>query len=264
MGFRPLAFFENGNQYGLWVAATAFAAIWLWQSEPQPRLRMHYAAVAVLALVIAMMSQSIGAILLLLAGLILFWAIGRRFTRWALPLIFFLMASGVAIYLSGALPLRAIAQNTVVGRQVVDMVRSTGRGSFTWRIARDQGALRLIDAHPVIGTPRWDWWRENGERPWGLAFLVVGQFGLIGLLLAFSCLLIPTLRNVSSKWLADSGQLDPGAPLAIIVLMSVADALINSFIFYPSILAAAALAVSANDRDKLLRSERQRTHPNSR
>ena len=27
-GFRPLAFFENGNQYGIWVAATALAAVW--------------------------------------------------------------------------------------------------------------------------------------------------------------------------------------------------------------------------------------------
>ena len=34
----------------------------------------------------------------------------------------------------------------------------------------------------------------------------------------------------------------PAAPLAMIVLMTIADALLNSFIFYPAILAAGALA----------------------
>ena len=97
------------------------------------------------------------------------------------------------IYLSGAVPLRTIAKDTVIGRRMVDIVRSTGRRSITWRIARDQRALTLIGAHPVLGTARWDWWRKNDERPWGLALLIFGQFGLIGLVLAFGSLLLPAL-----------------------------------------------------------------------
>ena len=82
VGFRPLAFFENGNQYGIWVAATALAAIWLWQTAPDPRLRGRLAAIAVLGLAIALMSQSVGAILILGAGLALLWAMSRPLTRW--------------------------------------------------------------------------------------------------------------------------------------------------------------------------------------
>src|SRR5471030_986044 len=50
VGFRPLGFFENGNQYGIWVAATALAAIWLWQNAPSPGIRGRSAYIAALGL----------------------------------------------------------------------------------------------------------------------------------------------------------------------------------------------------------------------
>jgi hypothetical protein len=258
VGFRPLAFFEDGNQYGIWVAATALAAVWLWQSTPNSRERGRLAAVAVLALAIALMSQSVGAILLLCAGLVLSWAIGRSLMRRVLLLFFLLMALGGTIYLSGALPLRAIAENTAIGRQIVDIIRSSGRGSFTWRIARDQAALPLIAEHPVLGAARWDWWRQNGQRPWGLALLIFGQFGLIGLVLAFGSLLTPALNAFANHWHAGAWRIYPALPMAMIVLMAAADALLNSFFFYPAILAAGALA---SDGAEQLRPARSQDNP---
>jgi hypothetical protein len=254
VGFRPLAFFEHGNQYGIWVAATALAAIWLWQTAPDPSMRSRSAAFATLGLAIVLMSQSVGAIFLLFAGLALSWTIGRPLTRWVLPVLFLLMASGGAIYLSGVTPLRAIAENTVIGRQMVNIVRSSGRASFTWRIARDQRASALVAAHPVLGTARWDWWRKNGERPWGLAFLIFGQFGLIGFVLAFSSLLTPVFRAFAVQWHPGAWRLHPAAPLAVIVLMAIADALLNSFFFYPAILAAGALATDDGERIRIVHS----------
>ena len=29
LGFRPLAFFEDGNQFGIWISLAALAALWL-------------------------------------------------------------------------------------------------------------------------------------------------------------------------------------------------------------------------------------------
>jgi hypothetical protein len=242
LGFRPLGFFENGNQYGIWVAATALAAVWLWQTPSNSRMRGRLAAVAALGLALALMSQSLGAVLLLCAGLAFSWTIGRSAMRWVLPLFLLLAVFGGGIYLSGKLPLRALAENTAIGRQTVEVIRSSGRGSFTWRIARDQAALPLIAAHPIIGTARWDWWRRNKERPWGLALLIVGQFGLIGLVLAFGMLLIPALRALTIEGHSGTWRTYPTAPLAVIVLMASADALLNSFFFYPAVLAAGALA----------------------
>jgi hypothetical protein len=240
VGFRPLGFFEHGNQYGIWVAAAALAAIWLWQTSS--RMRSRLAAIATLSLAVALMSQSLGAVLLLCTGLVLLGTIGRSPMRWVLPLFLLLLVSLGAIYLSGKVPLRALAENTAIGRQMVAILRSSGRGSFTWRIARDQTALPLIVAHPIVGTARWDWWRKNDQRPWGLALLVLGQFGLIGSALAFGSLLMPTLRTLAIRAHSGAWRSHPTAPLAVIVLMASADALLNSFFFYPAILAVGALA----------------------
>ncbi len=242
VGFRPVGFFEHGNQYGIWVSATALAAIWLWQTPSDSRTRYRRAAVAVLGLAIALMSQSLGAILLLGAGLAISVTIGRSAMRLVVPLFLLLTVSLGAIYLSGKLPLRAFAEKTAIGRQMVEIVRSSGRESFTWRIARDQTALALINAHPVIGTARWDWWRKNNERPWSLAFLILGQFGLVGLALAFGSLLMPASFAMAIRRRSGALGIHPTAPLAVIVLMASADALLNSFFFYPAILAAGALA----------------------
>jgi hypothetical protein len=242
IGFRPIGFFENGNQYGIWVAATALAAVWLWQTTSDSRSRGRLAAVAMLSLAIALMSQSLGAVLLLCAGLALSWTIGRLPMRWVLPLFLLLTVVGGATYLSGKLPLRALAENTAIGREMVEVIRSAGRGSFAWRIARDQAAVPLIAEHPIVGTARWDWWRKNKERPWGLALLIMGQFGLIGLVLAFGTLLIPALRALEINGYSGTRRTYPVAPLAVIVLMASVDALLNSFFFYPAVLAAGALA----------------------
>jgi hypothetical protein len=237
VGFRPLGFFEDGNQYGIWVAATALAAVWLCKTSIDWRGR--FLAAAILSLVIALLSQSLGAIVLLCAGLALSLTINRSLMRWSFVLFLLMIVSGGVVYLSGKVPLRALAEKTVVGRAMVETMRSSGRGSFIWRIARDQSALPLISAHPLVGTARWDWWRKNNERPWGLAFLILGQFGLIGLMLAFGATLTPALRALATT--RPAGSMDPATPLAVIVLMAGADALLNSFLFYPVILFAGAL-----------------------
>ncbi len=253
VGFRPLAFFEHGTQYGIWVAATALAAIWLWWNAAHSPMRGRLAALATLGLGTALMSQSVAAILLLSGGLALLWMPGRLRTRWMVPLVVLLTVGGVAIYFSRALPLRSIAKETVIGRQVVDIVRSTGRGSIIWRIAEDQPALTLVAAHPLIGTAKWDWWRENDGRPWGLALLIFGQFGLIGLVLAFGSLLLPALRAFTSEWNSRTRlRRHPAALLAIIVLMTTVDAMLNSFIFYPAILAAGALASDDDNQVRII------------
>jgi hypothetical protein len=241
VGFRPLGFFEDGNQYGIWVAATTLAAVWLWQTSSDLRWRGRLLATAILSLAIAIMSQSLGAVLLLCTGFAL--SLTRRsLLRWVLPVFLFLVVSFGAIYLSGRVPLRGLAENTSIGRQMVEIIRSSGRGSLTWRIARDQTALPLILAHPIVGTAQWDWWRENNERPWGLAFLILGQFGLIGLVLAFGSLLTPASRALAIKGQSSAWSIYPGTPLAVVVLMASADALLNSFFFYPAILIAGSLA----------------------
>src|SRR4029079_11487597 len=153
-----------------------------------------------------------------------------------------LIAIGGAVYLSGAIPFQAIAKDTPWGREIVDSIRGAGRGSFTWRIAQHQKLLADAVARPLTGSAQWDWWRAKETRPWGLSLLIVGQFGLGGLLLALATLLRPALRIA---WAVPRGRAwrPPGLPrlLASIAVPPVIAALLNAFLFFPAIVAAGSL-----------------------
>ena len=157
-----------------------------------------------------------------------------------------LIAIGGAVYLSGAIPFQAIAKDTGWGREIVNSIRGAGRGSFTWRIAQDQKLLADAVERPVTGSAQWDWWRAKETRPWGLSLLIVGQFGLGGLLLA----LASAARPGAAHRLGRAGAGARGEPkepllLASIAVLAVIDALLNSFFFFPAIVAAGALAADA-------------------
>ena len=241
LGFRPLGFFENGNQYGVWVAVAALAALWIAIADRGAVGRRLSMGVAVATLAIALASQSVGAIVLLGTALVLLgvnrWVPIRAFMVTAVAV----MGLGGAIYLSGVVPVVKIAKETVVGRSIVD----TFRGSFTWRIAQDQKLLPDATQRPLVGQGRWDWWKDRQTRPWGLAMLVLGQFGGIGLTLFLSVLFAPLIaafwrRPPASVWAMSSISV----PLALMVAISAVDALLNAFLFFPALLIAGGLVVS--------------------
>jgi len=245
VGFRPLGFFENGNQFGLWVSLCALAALWLAVSSGRALWKWS----AVVLSTMALAAQSVGAIALLALGAAALWAFGRVRPRLLVSGAALLIAIGGGVYLSGAIPFQAIAKDTGWGRAIVSSMRDAGRGSFTWRIAQDQKLLADAVARPLSGSAQWDWWRAKATRPWGLALLIVGQFGLVGLLFAFATLLGPALRT-AWKVPAGSAWQPAGLPLmlATLAVLTVVDALLNSFIFFPALVAAGGLAASA-DRD---------------
>jgi hypothetical protein len=241
LGWRPLGFFENGNQYGLWISLCALVAAWLaWCRDAIDR-RWRVVAGAVLAMALA--AQSIGGLMLAALGALVLWLSSRLRPRAMVAAALAAAVTVGAVYVSGVVPVARIANETTLGRAVVGAIKSVGRGSFTWRIAQDQRALPLATAQPLAGTGQWDWWRTQPSRPWGLAMLVLGQFGLVGVALSASVLLLPAARIA---WTAPRG--DARSPqalpwlLAIVVLLSMLDAVLNSFVFFPAVLIAAALS----------------------
>jgi hypothetical protein len=194
----------------------------------------------------ALLAQSVGALLLLGLGLavLALMARARLQTLWIGTLCASLLCG--AVYLSGVVPVTQWGKETAVGRKVVEVFRASGRGSFTWRISQDQKAMGLVKSTALVGQGRWDWWRPLNTRPWGLALLLVGQFGLMGLVCAFGALLAPSMRclwrvPVASPWQAS------GAPviLATMVVLTTMDAGLNAFIFFPALMAAGALVPRA-------------------
>jgi hypothetical protein len=246
LGWRPIGFFENGNQYGLWVCLCALAALWVWRSRVAQRRASWWAWGAFMVCGMALLAQSVGALLLSGLGLavLALMARARLQTLWIGTLCASLLCG--AVYLSGVVPVTQWGKETAVGRKVVEVFRASGRGSFTWRISQDQKAMGLVKSTALVGQGRWDWWRPLNTRPWGLALLLVGQFGLIGLVCAFGALLAPSMRclwrvPVASPWQAS------GAPviLATMVVLTTMDAGLNAFIFFPALMAAGALVPRA-------------------
>lgn len=242
VGFRPLGFFENGNQYGLWMSLSALSAIWLAASESGPGYRGRR-ALAWLGAGLALAAQSVGGLLMLGFGAAFLWI-----CRWVRPRALVaagtaMLVMGGAVYVSGVVPVTQIGKGTVIGQRAIEAFRAVGRGSFAWRISQDQKLLGAAMARPVSGSGAWDWWRSKDIRPWSLSMLLLGQFGLIGLCLAFGSLLAPAVR---SGWQAprESGWRPVALPsmLAALVALAVADALLNSFFFFPAITAAGGLA----------------------
>jgi hypothetical protein len=217
---------------------------------------------AIINVIVALASQSVGAIILLAVGtaLLAMWR-----SRLVMPVLIgaaALVVLAAAIHLSGILPVRALAQ-TPEGERLITVMRSIGRGSFFWRISQDTKTLGTITSHPLLGTAQWDWWRPYHTRPWGQPILLIGQYGLIGLVLAWGSLIATCAVAVKRARELRGGTFDPALPLAIMVLLALADAALNAFFFSPAILAAGAIAVGRKGRGAtgVWRGENQRSRP---
>jgi hypothetical protein len=244
VGYRPLALFEHGNQYGIWITLGALAAIWFARTIKAKRRKIEANVVASLLAIAALAAQSVGAILLALIGLGLLSLAARPLIMRRLTIVIAAASLfGGLLYVSGAVPVTQIARDTKAGQIMLGAVRATGRGSLTWRISQDQKALALIKRDLAIGSGTWDWWRPVATRPWGLPLLIIGQFGLIGLGLTVAATVSGAFRrlaggistNIWSREASDS-------LLAVIIVLAMADALLNAFIYFPALLAAGAIA----------------------
>ena len=243
LGFRPIGFFEHGNQHGIWVSLCTLVAVWCFLVRPSGRSRKVAAGIAVIAMAMSITAQSVGALLLFAAGGLLLFSARFLRTRQVVFGTLSALVLSTLIYTSGWIPISQIGKNTVWGQSVVSAFKAAGRGSFTWRISQDQKLLPEIKAHPVVGSAQWDWWRVKNTRPWGLAMLLLGQFGAVGLMLCFGSVLWPALRAFWRAPLASAWTLE-AMPLllATVIVLAMLDALMNSFIFFPAILLAGSLA----------------------
>jgi len=241
VGYRPQLLFENGNQYGIWCAGAALAAVWRGQQARAEGGAIRWWSCIAAALVFqTLASQSVGAILLMLAGLPLL-AVRRawRTPVWAVALAVGIAAAVGTLHVSGIVPLRSLAKETAIGRAALAALRETGRQSLAWRVSQDLKTIALVKRNVIAGAPDWDWFRPAGTRPWGLPFLILGQFGIVGL-----GALVAAYLTALSRLLAATRRGYDAARLGIVLLLVCSlDALLNSFLFYPAVaMAGASLA----------------------
>lgn len=251
-GYRPLAMFEDGNQYGLWLCCAALLAVWRLKTLSQDDSKLLRTVVAVILCLMAIAAQSVGALMLIFAGMTVLHS--ERLLSYsrkiALPALI-VMSLGLGVYVSGAIPLRSLAKETVVGQITLEALRKSGRNSFSWRISQDQHSIPRIQEDLVVGSGHWDWWRELGRRPWGLLLLLVGQFGLIGLVLALGSPFGAILSRSRMNRSRETGKTEPNKPqsssssalaFTVIIAVTLIDALMNAFIFLPAVMFSGSLS----------------------
>jgi O-Antigen ligase len=246
LGHRPVVFLEDGNELGIWLAASALTAAWLWRSRQLERFwRMPGWLVALLLTVQALLSQSVGAVFLLVAGLVALEIVRRADRTWPLLVPAVVLLALIAARAANLFDAKALAMRTGLGRRLVEASVKLDRQSFGWRLRVEERAARIALERPVFGWGRWDWWRAGieGERPWGLVSLVLGMYGVVGWLLLLGCFLAPiaAFLNVGPPrfWMTPTraAAAAMAGSLAIVGL----DAILNPAVFLPFVAAAGGL-----------------------
>jgi hypothetical protein len=253
IGFRPIGFLEDGNQFAAVIAITSIAAVWLSRLAVGPRAWFYKAQAAVLCCM-AIATQSAGAIILgaFGIGLIYFWqVINARFFAFLAAII--LLMFGLTYALSS--DFSHWLWSSSIGQFIVGSLKSIGKGSLVWRVWADQAALSTVRDSIFLGTGDWAWWRKANIRPWGLPQLLIGQFGLLAVAIAMFCLSIGAFCTVVNSERALAGQPKGGGLiLSVMLFLALADGLLNSFIYFPVFLIAGSLA---NKASHLIRFNRQ-------
>ena len=122
----------------------AILAFWQMKSEDGGQKAGLNRLVAWALILIVIASQSIGAILLMFAGLaaLHFHRLLLHFRKLVLPaLVLFSILS--AVHISGVVPIRALAKETTIGQTALSILRNVGRGSLSWRISQDEKTCLL-------------------------------------------------------------------------------------------------------------------------
>jgi hypothetical protein len=246
LGYRPIVFLEDGNQLGIWMAASALVATWSWRSGRLPRiLNLPAWAVAGLLIGTALATQSAGAILLLIAGLLALEGVHRAGRVWPLVVPMALLLALLGARAVNLIDAKALAQGTAPGRLAVAALYRLDRQSFGWRLRVEERQTRRALEHPWTGRGRWDWWRPGEERPWGLPGLILGMFGLPGWALLLAVLALPIARFLTLASPSDWSEpgLASAAALAAALGVVALDAILNGA--YPLSLLAGAGALAS-------------------
>jgi len=238
LGYRPIGLLETGTQLGIWMATSALIAVWLWLRHTVDRI-LGIPAVWVAAILCAttLLCQSVGSILLL-AGLLPFVFVSRRYFPRVCAV---LLVMGILLYaglrLTKVVSFRAMVKRNPVIHSAAVFLKKIGRRSLAIRLERDELTMDLALEQPILGSGEWDWWRNTRLRPSGLWLLAFGAYGLFGLVALEALQLIPIVRVV---WFplarSDIEDLNLRHAFVAVTLMTAIDNLLNNAMILPLLL----------------------------
>jgi len=238
LGYRPIGLLETGTQFGIWMATSALIAVWLWLRRTVDRiLGIPTVWVAVILCCATLLCQSGGAIILLAALLPFVFVSRRYFPRVTAILLVMGILLFAGLRLTNAVSIRTLMRRNPVAHATAAFLGRIGRGSLVLRLDRDERTVDLALEQPVLGSGQWDWWRNTGLRPSGLWLLAFGMYGLFGLIGLEALQLIPVVRVV---WFplarSDIEDLNLRHAFVAVILMTAIDNLLNNAMVLPLLL----------------------------
>ncbi len=277
-GYRPKVFLTNGLEHGMWMTVASLTAVWLWKCGALKRigpLPMGSVLLPIL-LITTVLCRSTGALVLLVAGLLILWLCTRLNSK--LCLYALLLVSPT--YYTLRVPNLWSGQNLV---SFIEEYLSPERAqSLGFRFACEDMLADKALRRPVWGWAGWGGNRVTGPDGRDLAptdgmwILYLGCYGCVGLLAWTTVMLLPTLlfirRFPIRLWATP--MVAPLAAMATLMGLYMIDCLVNGFINLILVVASGGLICAlptdskrrtsvddSSEGEPLLRSLRARSGP---
>jgi hypothetical protein len=243
-GWRPTVFMDHGLMVGMWMSMSALIGLWLWSSRSLGSvLGVPQWILAVILLITAILCKSMGALILLLLGLMAL--VSLQYLR-ARHLVWLLIAVA-PLYIA----LRASKSwDGAELQQVSELVSKDRTQSLKFRLFNENLLVAKALERPVFG---WGGWgrsqiidKKNNFRTVvdGMWINVLGLYGFVGLISSTLVLLLPPAlllwRMPAGVW--SSPAFATAAALLVVNILYMIDNLPNAMVNPIYTLSAGALA----------------------
>ena len=243
-GWRPMVFMRHGLMVSSWMAAASLLGFWMWYTGAVRRIRgVSIGWPLTLLVLTTILCKSIGAILLMVAGMLLLVSTHALRSAILVGLLFLIPPTYIAVRTTQSWD----------GTQAVKAVQSVSEEraySLGTRFHNEDMLIARAFEKPVMGWGRWGDHRvlddvgKDISITDGFWIITFGRYGLVGLISAFTAIMFMSVRIWQhcrgATW--TQPHLAPAVAMAVVLLMFSIDCLPNSMVNPIFLLCAGAIA----------------------